>query len=187
MLIGIAGGMCSGKDTVGEYLRTKFGFSVANSSDELRLEMSANGIEVSRVSQRKHANERRSRHGSGYFIQRAYDQALVNKNFKHIAILSFYTVGEVRYFLTELNGRLIGILGPDLKVGYERLTLRSDGSRDKLTYEQFVERNAEESAGVSDDDTNVSQVLSLCEALIPNTGTLQELHESIELCIGGFA
>lgn len=184
MLVGVAGGMCSGKDTVGEYLRSKYGFVLANSSDELRLRMSEEAVRVSRVTQRQFANECRSRHGSGYFIQCAYDRATAKSSENGIAIISFYTVGEAKYFLTRLNGRLIGVVGPELKARYERLVSRSDGSRDELTYEQFLERDATENSGLSDDDTNVSKVLSLCETVIMNTGTLGELHNSIDAYLG---
>lgn len=184
MLIGVAGGMCSGKDTVGEYLRSKFGFVVVNSSDELRLRMSEEAVRVSRVTQRQFANECRSRYGSGYFIQCAYDRAAAMSSDNGLAIISFYTVGEAKYFLTRLKGRLFGVVGPGLKARYERLVSRSDGSRDELTYEQFLEREAAENSGLSDDDTNVSRVLSLCETVIENTGTLGDLHNSIDAYIG---
>ena len=185
MLIGIAGGMCSGKDTVGGYLRTRFGFSVANSSDELRWEMGTSGVQVSRASQREFANDCRLRFGGGYFIQRAYERAIAGAASGRLAIVSFYTVGEARFFLTELKGRLIGVIGPEPKVGYGRLVARSDGARDQLSFEQFLERNAAENAGISDNDTNVSQVLELCEMRITNTGTLEELHNAIENIVGG--
>ena len=185
MLIGIAGGICSGKDTVGEYLRTKFGFSVANSSEELRREMVESGFRVSRMSQREFANERRLRFGSGYLVRRAYERAVAGAHSSRFAIVSFYTVGEAKYFLEELKGHLIGVVGPEPKASYERLVGRSDGARDQLSLDQFLERNAAENAGIGDDDTNVSRVLSLCEKRIPNTGTLDQLYGEIEHVVGG--
>jgi hypothetical protein len=103
----------------------------------------------------------------------------------HLALVSFYTVGEARFFCTELKGRLIGVIGPNPKVTYERLVSRSDGARDQLSFKQFLERSTAENAGIGDDDTNVARVLQLCEAQITNTGTLEQLHSAIDHIVGG--
>lgn len=52
MIVGIAGGMCSGKDTVAGILRDDHSFLLVNSSDIVRRELRSEGTEISRANQR---------------------------------------------------------------------------------------------------------------------------------------
>jgi dephospho-CoA kinase len=179
MIVGIAGGMCSGKDTVAGILRDDHSFLLVNSSDIVRTELRAEGTEISRANQRLLANERRQNLGGDYWVRKAFEAASQDGKSKHIAIVSLYSVSECRYIQTELAGSVIGVVTSDLTQRFERLLRRSDGARDQLEFEEFLERDLVENSGQSDDDTNIGRVIALAQAIIHNDSDLQSLRNKV--------
>jgi dephospho-CoA kinase len=179
MIVGIAGGMCSGKDTVAGILRDDHSFLLVNSSDIVRRELRAEGTEISRANQRLLANERRQNLGGDYWVRKAFEAASQDGKSNHIAIVSLYSVSECRYIQTELAGSVIGVVTSDLTQRFERLLRRSDGSRDQLEFEEFLERDLVENSGQSDDDTNIGRVIALAQAIIHNDSDLQSLRNKV--------
>jgi dephospho-CoA kinase len=184
VIVGIAGGMCSGKDTVAAMLRDSYSFTLVNSSDIVRRELEELKITISRSSQRELANERRAQFGGSYWMQRAYEH--VHRNASRIALVSVYSVSECTYIQKDLRGRVVGVETKDLKVRFRRLQGRRDGSRDELTFEQFLERDGVENSGKTKDDTNIGHVLRLADALIKNDSDLADLESQVRSTFVGF-
>jgi len=176
MIVGIAGGMCSGKDTVAAILRDAHCFSLINSSDMVRRELQEAGIQISRKSQRDLANERRRANGGDYWVRRAYEYVSEQSQSDRMAIVSLYSVSECRYIQNEIQGKVIGVETTDLQLRFERLVNRADGSRDSLTFEAFLERDAAENSGTEEEDTNIGRVLNLADAIIKNDSDLATLQ-----------
>lgn len=176
MIVGIAGGMCSGKDTVAAILRDAHCFSLINSSDMVRRELQEAGIQISRKSQRDLANERRRANGGDYWVRRAYEYVSERSQSDRMAIVSLYSVSECKYIQNELQGKVIGVETTNLQLRFERLVNRADGSRDSLTFEDFIERDVAENSGTEDEDTNIGRVLILADAMVRNDSDLATLQ-----------
>lgn len=179
MIVGIAGGMCSGKDTVASIMRDDHSFMLVNSSDIVRRELRAEGTEITRANQRNLANERRRSLGGDYWVRKAFEVASQDGRSSRIAIVSLYSVSECRYIQNELAGSIIGVVTSDLKLRFERLLSRSDGSRDQLEFKEFLERDLAENSGLSDEETNIGRVLGLAQAIIHNDSDLQSLRMEV--------
>lgn len=176
MIVGIAGGMCSGKDTVAAILRNSHSFKLINSSDMVRRELQEAGIQISRKSQRDLANERRRIHGGDYWVRMAFEYVSKQSISDRMAIVSLYSVSECKFLQNELQGKVIGVETTNLQLRFSRLVNRSDGSRDSLTYGDFIERESAENSGTEDDDTNIGRVLNLADAIIQNDSDLATLE-----------
>lgn len=176
MIVGIAGGMCSGKDTVAAILRDSHSFSLINSSDMVRRELQETGTQISRKSQRDLANERRRANGGDYWVRRAYEFVSDQSQSDRMAIVSLYSVSECDYIQNELKGKVIGVETTNLQLRFERLVKRADGSRDSLTFQDFLERDAAENSGTEKEDTNIGRVLNLADAIIKNDSDLATLQ-----------
>lgn len=180
MIVGIAGGMCSGKDTVAAVLRDSHSFSLINSSDMVRRELQEAGIQISRVSQRDLANERRRTNGGDYWVRRAFEEVSKRAQSDRLAIVSLYSVSECIYIKQELQGKVIGVETTNLQLRFSRLVSRADGSRDDLSFEDFIERDAAENSGTEDGDTNIGRVLNLADAVIKNDSDLVSLELQVD-------
>ncbi len=179
-LIGIVGYAASGKDSVADIITEEFGFTHVSISDILRYEMLERGIEVTRETQKKYANEIRHKIAPEYFINTSIQKA-AGMGTKGLVLTGIYSPVEGIYVQKSLGGILLGVMisGSDAPTErYSRLKNRSDGSRDNLSYEEFLASHNDESTG-GYFETNVPRLLEMARHTFINSGDLLELRVKV--------
>lgn len=176
IVIGILGEGGSGKDTVANIF-SESGYSHVSASDIVREEIASRGLQTSRELQTSIGNEMRFRMGDGYWVDQSVLRAPSNAG--RIAISGLYAPGEGAHIITAYGGLLISVIGPatnDLKVRYDRSQSRSDGSRDSMSYEDFVKAHERENSGQSSAETNLGILRSMAHYTISNVADLNFLR-----------
>ncbi len=175
MIIGIVGTLGAGKGTVVEYLKQK-GFDHYSSSDILREISKERGVVDTRENLSALADELQKKLLGG-ILQESYERAkrIGSENFILEAI---HRVGEATY-LHSVGGVLIGV-DADIRVRYERIIKRKEGTKDNVTFEQFVNDTEREDEGQTGKGPHIRAVLKMADYIVENNGTLEELHAQIE-------
>ncbi len=176
-LMGIVGYAASGKDSIADIVTEEFGFTHISLSDVLRHEMSEQGIEATRENQRVYANKMRDNIAPEYFVDIAI-RKVAGMNSRGLVLTGIYSPVEGEYIQKSLGGFLLGVMvnNPDAPTErYYRLKNRSDGSRDNLSYEEFLASHENESTG-SYSGTNIPKLLEMAKYTIINSGDLPELR-----------
>lgn len=184
IVIGVVGGAASGKDTVAEIF-TEYGFEHISSSDYVRAEITDRGLTPTRSLQTAIANEMRTNKGNGYWVQRAI---LGSEGAEEVVISGLYAPGEGEYIHKVCGGHIVGVVAAldpeeDLVTRYRRLADRADGSRDDLSYEDFLVAHARENAGHGSNETNIGELFELADHVIVNNGPLFIVRQQVKAVV----
>lgn len=181
-LIGVVGGAASGKDTVAEIFHAN-GYDHISSSDLLRAEIARRGETTSRELQTKVANEMRSMHGFGYWIDLSVSK--LPEESSEAVISGLYSEGEGTHLIKKYGGIVVGVVvdgGDDSRTRYERLRSRASGDRDTLSYEEFMVAHERENGGATPGETNIRALLNLARYTIYNDADLAHLeNQTLEI------
>ena len=184
MIIGIAGSICSGKDTVAEMLAGKYCFQSFSLVDILRNEYERANIDIdTRPNRRDHANGRRKAHSAHYYVTETLDvahRAGISTS-DNIILVGLYCKGEVDFLVDKLGGVLIGVqcnLGATVR--HDRFVARREVSLSPMTLEQFQEMDRLENSGETDAETNVESAMSRASYIINNDGSLKDLMDQVD-------
>lgn len=177
MIIGVTGTLGAGKGTVVDYLKEKGFRHFAVSDTFLAGEAEKRGLPPSRPNRQMIANEYRAL-GPTRLMEEVYALAKdAIADGENVVIEPQHTAGEVR-FIQGQGGFEIGI-DADIDLRYERIRKRG-GSKDNVTYDEFVAFQAVEMASDDPNKNNLSAALAAADAVVRNDGTLEELHAQIE-------
>ena len=158
LIIGIAGTLSSGKDTLAEYLEHQKGFVHKSTSDMLRAEKKriyGDSPEALLKRADPFANNLRSERGAGILVQLAYEESLV-ANAKCIVISGIRSIGEVEK-LHEIGGRLLFVdADPDIR--FKRAQSRKRDIQDIKSFEDFLAQEATESDNIDQTDKTVQNL-----------------------------
>lgn len=182
-IVGLVGSAGSGKDTVASIFQEN-GYHHISSSDVLRDEIAKRGLTTSRALQTRIANEMRIKEGPGYWVDLSLQQ--VPSTGEKVIVSGLYAPGEGTYITEELQGELVGVVigsEDNLKLRYNRVKSRMNGSRDNLNYEQFLEAHTRENSGSEDFETNIARLIGMSSFLIDNSSDLINLHRQAESII----
>jgi len=185
VIIGVVGGACCGKDTVADILVDRFGFIKISTSELVRSELLAKGLDGTRENQLKFANQRRKKHGGSYFLREALSLAMQNHQLCDLVISDLYCVAEATH-LRKIGGRIIAVECSDIEKRFQRLKARHSGRRDEMTFDEFSERVNAENSGTNDSEPNVKMVLQLSDFEIANEFDQDALIEQTEQAIAQF-
>jgi len=172
MIIGIAGKLSSGKDTVSEMLEKK-GFAHISLSDMLREIVLAKGEDISTENLTKHGNLIRRERGEGYLAKMAL------KKIKGDTIISsIRQPGEVKALHARKDFYLIAVdAKPEIR--WQRLRKRQRPG-DPETPEQMlsIERRQMKSGGST--DMQIDVVMSMADFKVDNNGSLDDLKKQVD-------
>lgn len=119
-VIGLTGGMCSGKDSWADFLQEEFGYEHHSTSDIARLYISEHELgEPTRDLTREVATELRTLNGSDYLMRTAINNA---RTAERVVISGLYVVPEVIY-LKRIGGIIINIATDD-DIRFQRMSKR---------------------------------------------------------------
>lgn len=158
IIVGLAGTLSSGKDTVSKYLEQEKGFLHRSTSDMLRAEKKrVFGDSPESLLKRADpfANKLRSEQGAGVLVQLAYDE-FTQSGHKNLVVSGIRSIGEVEK-LHELGGILLFVdANPELR--YERAQSRNRDVQDSISYTEFLAQEAIESEGIDPTDKTVQNL-----------------------------
>ncbi|RWZ78120.1 MAG: hypothetical protein EOT04_02825 [Candidatus Chaera renei] len=191
LVLGLVGNAASGKDFVATFFAAR-GFVHFSTSELVRQEIYRRGLTPSRPLQTAIANELRTANGPAYFVEESLRQVNATLQRPDRVLLSgLYAVSEGQYITKELGGLLVGVVAreeDDVRLRFDRLSSRLDGSRDDLTLEEFKDAHHRENSGGTS-EANVGQLMKLARFTIINDayttaaaldGQVQLILESME-------
>lgn len=176
-IIGVTGTNASGKDTVADYLKDKYGFKNYSLSDEIRIEATQRGLSHERENLRTIGNELREKFAPNELAVRATNRITTDGE-ESIIVTSVRNPAEVEYLKNNFpNFKLIYVDAP-VEMRYERSVARGRVG-DGITLSDFRAAEAKELEG-----GKTGQQLLKCQELadfkIINDGTLEKLFEETE-------
>jgi len=174
VIVGLAGTLASGKDTVAVLLTQNHEFLSVSTSDILRAaKKKAFGDSPQALLLRNDpfANELRARRGAGVLVELAYDEYQNKKN-KYpggLVVSGLRSIGEAEE-LKELGGVLI-FVDADVKIRYQRAQSRNrDNIDSQVSFEDFVAMEMRESPVDSKDKVvqNLSALREMADLRLEN-------------------
>lgn len=133
LVIGLAGTLLSGKDTVSRILKEK-GFQVVVLSDIIREELKSRGMEINRKTMQDMGNELRKEYGGHILAERALQK--FQSYSAPLIINGIRNLDEIKYLKENSEFHLIGIDAP-LEVRWLRLQARNRDA-ELLNHDKFV-------------------------------------------------
>lgn len=173
MIIGLTGKNGSGKGEVAEFLK-KCGYAYHSLSDEIRVAMKAQSVDITRENMIVFANKMRSEKGPSYFAEKVLSKLDPDKNYIVDSIRNPFEVESLR----KRDDFFLVCVDAESQIRFERLKSRNRES-DPTTYEHFIKVEAKE-AGSNDPSTQqLNRTIELADAQVENNTTVEELHEQV--------
>lgn len=180
MILGFAGTLSSGKDSLADHLQEKFGLMHVSTGDIVREIAQMQKGSVERPVLFDTANELRQTYGGGVLVERAFDRYHNSiRTYAGVVITGIRSTGEAKA-IKELGGKLIYIDAP-LEDRYTRMQSRQRDGEARITLEAFKEREDKEmTSGISDADFNIKQIGEMADIKLTNTGSIEEFFDTSE-------
>ena len=175
-IIGITGTFGSGKGTVVQYLKDKYGFKHYSARAFISEEVSRRNLPDIRDNLRLVANELRTSHGSSYVAEQLYNRAL--QDGQNSVIESLRSTGEITALRNKPQSFFLLAVDAAPKVRYERILLRKS-STDTVSFEKFLQDESYEMNDTSPGGMNIAQCMKMADGYIENNGDIDALHEHI--------
>jgi hypothetical protein len=169
-LLGLVGNAASGKDLVAS-LFFRRGYLHISASDIVREKIHALGQVPTRAIQSLVADEFRQTNGGDYFVKEAISRLSKTEIEGPKLISGIYSPAEGSYICDQPNGDLVYIRTDNTSEGirslYDRLIKRSDGSRDQMSFDEFLDSRTRENSG-NENGTNVARLHEMSRFIIVN-------------------
>ncbi len=170
MILGITGKYCSGKDTAAAFLIEK-GFLHISLSDLIREEAAKRNMPNIRENLILLGNELRKQHGAGILAQRAIERMQAGKDY---VITSIRNPGEVAILRARKDFVLVNLVVP-VEVRWQRMQQRPNRPDNLKTFEEFVQREKEESESADPSHQQLNRVIEMADVVVKNDGSVEEL------------
>lgn len=180
MIIGISGTFGSGKDSLAEYLYSKYNLLHISTSDIVREFARKQYNSTDRPILRKVANELRQSYGSAVMVEKAFDRYKnASKSYNGLLVSAIRTIGEANK-IHQLGGVMVFVDAP-IDVRYKRIIQRKRDEEANVSFEEYKKREeAELSGGNRDDVQNLNAVRDICDLLLINNKTKEDFYEKAE-------
>lgn len=176
-IIGVTGTNASGKDTVAEYLRDKYGFKNYSLSDEIRIELTNKGLDHSRENLIRMGNEIRENYEANELALRAIKR-IKDDNITNVIITSIRNPAEVEEFKKDFPSFKLIFVDAPIEIRYERSVARGKvGDGENL--EDFKDKEARELDGGTKGQRLIA-TSKLADFKIINDKDLEYLHKETE-------
>ncbi len=180
IVIGLSGYAGSGKTTVANYLKEKYGFKVYTFSDVVEREARKMGLlrdgvsleEKKRILSEVGAKIREKYGRKSVFAEMLVEQ-INNGQPEKVCVDGFRSKEEVKTFRKNFPKFLLIFLHADPKRRYERR--KKDDPNMDMTLEEFLERDERDKKIIGMD-----KMEEMADTIIDNNGTLEELYRKID-------
>ncbi|MEI6731768.1 MAG: nucleoside monophosphate kinase [archaeon] len=176
MIVGLVGGMGSGKGTVANILVKEYGFIKLVFSDVLREELEKDGKEFTRQNLQDLGDELREKHGRGALAKVLLNKVKPGQNY---VIDGFRNPGEVLEFRKRDEFFFIGV-DSTMENRFKRVNTRTE--KDSVsTFEEFVKFDQRDfGKGEKESGLRIADCYSMKDKEISNDGSMEELRIRIE-------
>ena len=177
MIIGIAGRIAAGKETLTKVLRDK-GFNYFETRKVIIEGLNEKGLELSRTNMQDLADKWRGEYGEGALMRKILEKIDTNENW---IIDSLRNAGEARHMREKLGGNfiLIAVDAPQ-KIRFERIVKRSKQS-DMLDWNDFLKVDERDNF---DPDNSMGQqtgkLIEIADFVVMNDKDLDSAIDQIE-------
>jgi len=176
IIVGLTGPIAGGKGVVAEFLRKK-GFFYSSTSDRVREEARKRGVEITRESLQKIADDLRRKFGPEVLAKRTWE-IIKNQSNTQAVIDSIRGEAEVDYLKGRPNFYLIGVTAPR-RSRYQRVISRQRES-DPMKWEEFLRIDKIDfKSGQGKVGRNIKKCLGKADFLLINNKSLVELNDKI--------
>jgi len=173
MIIGVTGKVCSGKDTLANFLERR-GFKHISLSDILREELRKQKKPVTRGNLMKLGNELRKKHGSGVLARKALEKIKE----EDYVVSSIGTIGEIKELQKSEKFKLVFVTAKQKK-RFERMRKRKRED-DPQTLKEFKEKEKIESTGGKESYREFDKCKEKADMIITNDKTQKDFKKRIE-------
>lgn len=179
-IIGITGTLGSGKGTVVQYLKEKYGFKHYSSSGFINEEIARRNLPENRDNQQLVANELRAKHGSGYVAEQLYNRAKTAGG--NAIIESLRSTGEIETLRKLGSDFYLLAVDADQKTRYDRIIKRGS-TKDGISYEKFQAQETVELNDTKAGGMKILECMKMADGHVENNGDVAALHEQIDKII----
>lgn len=171
--LGLVGFSACGKDSVANYLVSKYGFKHVSSGDLVRAYIKANNLgEPTRELVKRFARELRDQHGGDYLVNLALGEAT-----SRLVLTGLRVIPEIESF-KKAGGVIVAVTSPQA-VRYQWLKKRGDIDS-TMTLEQFKDFEHREAVNADPNAQNVQAVVDRADYIIDNSNTLDDLYKKVD-------
>lgn len=178
-IIGITGTLGAGKGTIVDYLVNEKAYLHFSVRSYLVDEIKRRGLPVNRDSMTSVANDLRSRHSPGFITDQLYEQAILAG--KDCIIESIRTPGEISSLRQKGNFILLAV-DAKAELRYQRIRQRKSET-DAVDFETFMANEQREMHATDPNHQNLSACIRQADFVLYNDGSLENLHQQIDLIL----
>jgi dephospho-CoA kinase len=177
-IIGIAGTLASGKDTVAHYLVKKYGFMHVSTGDIIRDEIRNRGLEINRSEEFAVGTNMRTKNGPAILSKIAierYENSIQKQ--VGVAISGIRNPAEGELILSK--GGIVIFVDADPKTRFNRLQARGRIGAE-VSFRQFMENEEKELSSNNPASQNINMMRVIATYVVKNDGTEEELFNQID-------
>lgn len=173
-VIGVAGTAVSGKDTVADYLVSKYGFKKIVLSDYLRQEARKRNLSLNRDSLRDLQYKLKEEYGREYLVAKAIEtiQKKDHMKMKNVVIVGLRAPEETKLAKEKLKAKII-FVDANPFIRYKRAKSRKRIGFAK-TYEQFLHEESLENAAF-----DFHKTIKMAHFKVDNTCPLRKTYAQV--------
>ena len=171
-IIGIVGGIGSGKDTVADYISEKLKIPAFQISQPLKDLASEKGIEPNRENLIKLGSEVFRDRGPSFFVE-----TLVKKVPDNLLIISGTRIPSVVEYMRDNYNLMLLAVTADPQIRFERSVLR-DKLGEATKFAQFIEREKRENSAPN--AQRLFECIELADYYVENNDSLEVLHNKVD-------
>lgn len=180
-LIGVAGTLAAGKDTVSDMLTNEYGFYHVSTSDIIRIEAMKRYGNIERETLRFAGNELRQQFGADILCILAIEQAAQAAPGHPATISGIRALGEAAT-IKDRNGLMLFVDAP-ITTRYERLAARGRID-DSVSLESFIESEQKELSNSDSSSQNIEGVRAMSDVVIQNDGDIDAFKAAVHDLLG---
>ena len=176
IIIGIAGKIAAGKDTVANYLINQYGAQQLKFSKVLRDILQRIYQDISRENMQKISTILRDGFGDDLLAKVIYNDIL-NSNEKMIVIDGVRRLPDIEILRSLPEFKLL-FIDTDIENRYQRLIQRNENIDDRnKTFDDFQKEDQAEA------EINIDKLKSIADYIIDNNGNIDNLYKQIDKII----
>ena len=176
IIIGIAGKIAAGKDTVANYLINQYGAQQLKFSKVLRDILQRIYKDISRENMQKMSTMLRNTFGDDLLANVIYNDIL-NSNEKMIVIDGVRRLTDIEILRSLPEFKLL-FIDTDIENRYQRLIQRNENIDDRnKTFDDFQKEDQAEA------EINIDKLKSIADYIIDNNGNIDNLYKQIDKII----